>query len=153
MYKDEDGQSTLHFTNLVFLKTGSEVIASVTARIEDAKKKSDELLKGIEEIAKRREIDPQEIIEAGEDAAKISEYSNKMSNSLGSAAGAGKPVVTFSQNLIQALQNDIANVQSMGRRLARQKFLINDLVRIKNHVKPEQSFELDFDELRSLGFH
>ncbi|TXH11805.1 MAG: hypothetical protein E6R04_00895 [Spirochaetes bacterium] len=94
-----------------------------------------------------------DMFEAGEDAAKISEYSNKMSNSLGSAAGSGKPVVSFSQNLIQALQNDITNVQSMGRRLARQKFLINDLVRIKNHVKPTQEFELDFEELRSLGFH
>lgn len=153
MYKDDEGQSTLHFTNLVFIKTGAEVIASVTAKIEEAKKRSEELLKGIEEIAKRREIDPQEIIEAGEDAAKISEYSNKMSNSLGTAAGSGKPVVSFSQNLIQALQNDITNVQSMGRRLARQKFLINDLVRIKNHVKPTQEFELDFEELRSLGFH
>jgi len=152
MYKDDEGASTLHFTHLVFNKTGAEVIAAVTTRIKEAKKRSEELLKGIEEIAMRREIDPQEIIEAGEDAVKISEYSNKMSNSLGNAAGAGKPM-HFSQNLIQALQNDITNVQSMGRRMARQKFLINDLTRIKNHLKPGQKFELNFEELRTLGFH
>ena len=151
MYKDEEGQSILHFTNLVFTKTGAEVIASVSVRIEESTKRSEEIRKEIEEIAKRREIDPQEVIEAGEDAAKISEYSNKMSNSLG-ATGAGKPQINISQNIIQALQNDITNIQSLGRRLARQKFLINDLVRIKNHVQPSESFELNFEELRSLGF-
>lgn len=143
-----EGEIEMHLTNVKFNKTGAEIVASLNKKVEGLQAKAAETQGKIETVCKARELDPNEVIEAGEDAEKVATYSNKMSNSLGNGSYQNVP-----KTVIEALQADINNLRVWGSRIARLKGDINECLRVKNNIKGDTTvFVLDYSELVALGF-
>lgn len=141
-------ETEMHLENVKFTKTGKDIVTSLTKKVGTLNKKGEELQAKISEVCKARELDPKEVIEAGEDAEKVATYSNKMSNSVG-----GGTYQNIPKTVIEALQADINNLRVWGSKLARLK---NETIECERviHNLPESgvSFTLSYDELVTLGF-
>lgn len=146
MYYEEE--TDMHFENIKFTKTGQEIVTSLNKKIEGLQKRGEEFQKKIGEVCKARELDPAEVIEAGEDQEKVASYSNKMSNSVGAGSYQNVP-----KSIIESLQADINNLRVWGSKMARIKTEVTDCERVKNNINGSGvKFELSYDELVTLGF-
>ena len=145
-YEDHD----MHLANVEFNKTGKDIITSLNKKVEGLIAKSEEVKEKIAVICKKRELDPKEVLDAGEDAEKVASYSNKMSNSVSNNGNFSD----VPQNIVQSLQQDINNLRVFGSKVARLKTEITDCERVKNNLasQAEQTFKLSYDELVQLGF-
>lgn len=145
---DDYEESDMHLENVKFQKAGKDIIGSLNKRIEDRIGKSEEFKTKIAEVCKNRELDPKEVIDAGEDAEKVASYSNKMSSSM----APGGNFQSVPKGLVEALQADINNLRVWGSKVARLKTEITDYERVRNNIKEADSFVISYDELVQLGF-
>ena len=67
---------------LKFNKTGKEIKIALEARKAELTKEDEDIVKEIEEIAKRRELDPAEVIKAADNEQLIESYSTKALNAV-----------------------------------------------------------------------
>ncbi len=145
-YYDED-ELEMHLENVKFTKSGKDIIASLTKKVSGLNAKGEELKAKIAEVCKARELDPKEVIEAGEDQEKVATYSNKMSNSVGGGSYQNIP-----KTVIEALQADINNLRVWGSKLARLKAETVECERVINNIAADTSFSVSYEELSYLGF-
>lgn len=134
---------SLSVGSLHFNKKGSEIQAAVSSSLAEIQKSIGEHEKTITDIATKRDIDPKEIIAAGDDPYQVNTYTNKMSNAVGAS---------MSAKVVNALQEDINTLKASGAAIARLKAKAFELELVKKHINPEITFVLKFEELLDLGF-
>lgn len=140
---------------LKFNKTGKEIKIALEARKAELTKEDEDIVKEIEEIAKRRELDPAEVIKAADNEQLIESYSTKALNAVvGSARHmpGGNMAFNVPKTFVEALQMDVERLKELGRSHGRVWRQLRHIDIIQKHVEPEKSFELSYQVLLLLGF-
>lgn len=130
-------------SSILFKKTGMEIKQSIEGVVKLLEGKSVLAKASIEEICKRRELDPLEVIEAGTDANAVQTYSTKAETSMGRQSSNG---------LIRELQNDLFALRQHAAAIESYKNDIDSLRRTQKNIEPERAFDLSYQELVEFGF-
>lgn len=130
------------FENLRFKKDGGAIKSAIEKRRDAVLKVLGEDQNRIAEICKRRQMDVEEVLAAGDDEEAVNTYTAK----------AFSNVPARSNIVIQELQNDLNLVRTLVRGTQNLIALKEKLETISNNVERERSFDLSFEELRALGF-
>lgn len=128
--------------NLFFNKKGDEIQKAIDSRIDSYNKDISNNKEEISVIAKKRGVDAEEIISAGDDQAKTEAYSNKIS--------ASNRLTT--KVALEELQEDMDRLRTLSFEIAQYNRLIERLVRVKRNISPAETFKLDLAEITVLGF-
>jgi len=137
------GQLTNFSTQLKFIKTGEQISKSIEGVVTKLITRSEEAKVSVQEICKRRELDPKEVIEAGTDETAVGTYSMKAETSMGK---------NTSNTLIRELQEDLTHLRRYGMVIESYKQDVENLQRIQKNIEPKREFDLSFDELTNFGF-
>lgn len=130
-------------SKILFKKTGSDIKQSIDGVVKLLEEKISSAKTSIEEICKRRELDPSEVIEAGTDENAVQTYSTKAETSMGRQS---------SNNVIRELQNDLFSLRRHAATIESLKNDIDSLQRTQKNIEPEREFDLSYQELVEFGF-
>lgn len=130
-------------SKILFKKTGLEIKQSIEEVVKLLEEKSAKAKTDIEEICKRRELDPNEVIEAGTNENAVQTYSTKAETSMGGGR---------TNSLIRELQNDLFALRQHAAAIESYKNDIDSLRRTQKNIEPERAFDLSYQELVEFGF-
>ncbi len=128
---------------LVFTKSGAVIQESIGRQVGLIHSDTEARQARISDICKTREIDPKEVIEAGDDYDKVSTYSEKISNRYLNVGA--KSVLDALQADLQALRNESSWIASNKRRTER-------LERMSRNMDAQAIYPLQYSDLVELGF-
>lgn len=129
--------------SILFKKTGLEIKQSIDKVVSEIEERSTKVKGEIEEICKRRELDPGEVISAGSDEVAVQTYSTKAESSLGGSR---------TNSIIRELQDDLFALRRLGATVESLKNEADSLRRTQRNIELERSFDLSYQELVEFGF-
>lgn len=130
-------------SKLLFKKTGLDIKESINGVVKLLEEKAEKAKTSIEEICKKRELDPKEVIEAGTDENAVRTYSTKAETSLGGGRA---------NSLIRELQDDLFALRQHAAAIESYKNDIDSLRRTQKNIEPGREFDLSYQELVEFGF-
>ena len=131
-------------TDIKFQKTGKEIQESIKNRIILLGAEIETRQAEMATICKNREVDLQEVLDAGEDAHRIETYSNKMSSNVGRVG---------TKTVLEALQKDLTFLRESTSYVYNNRKVIERLERVSRNLQSSVVYAaLSYDELVLYGF-